>query len=62
MENGKENGSYHIVCWGYRGIMEKKMELLYSMLRHRKNTVFIFPCLPSCGEAFRRSGEELGNC
>ena len=22
----KKNGNYHIVCWGYAGFMEKKME------------------------------------
>ena len=25
-DNGKENGNYCIVYWGYRGIMEKNME------------------------------------
>ena len=25
-DNGKENGNYYIVYWGYRGIMEKNME------------------------------------
>ena len=24
--NGKENGNYYVVYWGYTGIMEKKME------------------------------------
>ena len=25
-DNGKENGNYYIIYWGYIGIMEKKME------------------------------------
>ena len=25
-DNGKENGNYYIVYWGYIGIMEKKIE------------------------------------
>ena len=25
-DNGKENGNYHIVCWGYIGITEENME------------------------------------
>ena len=25
-DDGKANGNYYIIYWGYRGIMEKKME------------------------------------